>query len=139
MELIREICCQMRNGHEVDYCRYWAPEQMTLANFCRTSKACDHIARPVLYNRIEISLSQNTLPSLIRTLASRSDLSQIVKHVKLKPHGGNRYTANPIPGDDDIVRFADIFQQWWPEGLLWHPDFYHALCQQKKLADVVTS
>ncbi|KAK2027081.1 hypothetical protein LX32DRAFT_722936 [Colletotrichum zoysiae] len=137
VEIIREICYQMRDGDaQVDYHRSWVPKQMALSNFCRTSKVFDHIARPVFYNRIEINVRQNTLTSLTRTLASRSDLSKLVRHLKLKSHGGRLYKFNPNPGDDDIVRFTEIFRAWWPESVNY-PDLYRALCARAKRADVL--
>ncbi|KAK1962454.1 hypothetical protein LY78DRAFT_250920 [Colletotrichum sublineola] len=136
VELIHQICRHVRGGggddKQVDYCRDWVPEQKALKNLCRTSKAFDRIARPVLYARVEISLIQETFPSFLRTLARRSDLSERVRHLKLKGHDGNRYRFDPTPA----VSFADIFLRWWPGGS-HHPDFYDGLCGRKKPADAL--
>ncbi|KAK1982069.1 hypothetical protein LZ30DRAFT_58511 [Colletotrichum cereale] len=135
VELIREICHHMRDGDDqVDSKRDWALEQIALTSLCRTCKALDQIARPVLYKRIEISLKKATLMSLIRTLASRGDLSRGVQYLKLKSDDDPYYKS--MLSNTDIATCTGVFQRWWPEGVD-HLACYYALCARSKLADVL--
>ncbi|KAK1991721.1 hypothetical protein LX36DRAFT_753411 [Colletotrichum falcatum] len=137
VELVREVCRQIRDGDEqVDHKRDWKKEQKALAHLCRTSKAFDQIARPVLYNRIEVSLRQERFLSLIRTLASRNDLSQIVQHLKLKSSDFYRHELIQNPEDDGTINVTDIFGKWWPESVN-NAKLHKELCNWKKPVDVL--